>query len=597
MRYSSRSKGYALVEVLIGATLFAMLSVSVYQGYGIVIRLVAASRHKVNAMDIANERIELIRNMPYAQVGLVGGIPPGVLPATTTVTRNAQQFLVTTTVRNVDDPFDGTIGGSPNDLSPADYKLVQVDIDCQGCQNFPTMSVSTRVAPKNLETASTNGALFIRVFNASGVPVPQAQVTITNTKTSPQINLTEETDNQGMLQIVDAPPSATAYQISVTKSGYTTDATIATSTSNPNPTKPHATVLLQQVTQTSFVIDQLSTASVRTMSPSCAPVPSTAFTLSGSKLVGTSPDVLKFSGSYTTDGSGRREIPGLEWDTYAVSLSGGVYLAGTSPLLPVSLAPGAVQDVQLIVSNSAPNHLLVTVKDSATGLPLSGADVVIAGPETRSLVTGRGFLTQTDWSGGSGQTTFGDMTRYDGSDGNVAVSQPAGDMRLASSFGIFAPSGELTSSVFDTGTTTNFNQISWAPVSQVAQVGSGSARFQIATSPDNDISTTWAYRGPDGTAGTYYDTTNTNISSVHNGDRYLRYKAFLATASTTYSPTISDVSFTVTNECNPPGQVFFSGIPQGTYTLTVLRSGYANHSSQVAVSSAWQQVEVAMVVQ
>lgn len=592
----SLSSGFTLVELLVSSALFALLAVGVYQSYATVISLVSASRVKIAATDIANEQLELIRNLPYADVGVVGSIPSGVIPYTQTITKDGFSYTVTATIRNVDDSFDGTIGGSPNDLSPADYKLVHIDIDCETCKNFETMSVATRVAPKNLETASTNGALFIRVFDGNGVPVPQAEVTVRNDKATTSILINDVTDNQGMLQIVDAPPGVNAYNITVTKSGFTTDQTYATSTENPNPSKPHVTVLVQQVTQVSFVIDQLSSVSVTTVTPTCAVVPSVPFTFRGNKLIGSTPDVYKYSGSFTTNGSGVRLIDDIEWDTYALSITGGsLYLAGVNPLLPVSILPGATQNIQLTVTSDAPRHLLVTVKDSATQLPLSGATVTIDGALDQTKITGRGFITQTDWSAGPGQETIGDLSRYYTSDGNIDVLAPTGELTLSQSFGSHVPSGSLLSSVFDSGTTSNFGQISWAPISQPIQVGSEPVRFQLASAEENTASTTWEYAGPDGTLATYYTTADANISSIHNGDRFIRYRVLLNTASTTFTPRVSDVSVSFTSACIPPGQVIFSELPSDTYTLRVQKTGYGTYEVQVPVASNWQSHEVILI--
>ena len=103
---------------------------------------------------------------------------------------------------------------------------------------------------------------------------------------------------------------------------------------------------------------------------------------------------------------------------------------------------------------------------------------------------------------------------------------------------------------------------------------------------------TWNFLGTDGTANTYYTLADQNINSLHNGDRYLRYKAFLQTASTTWTPTISDVSFTFTSSCVPPGQVLFTGLGTGDYTLTVSKAGYQPFTDTVTVSSSWQQYGV-----
>ena len=569
-----------------------IIAVSVYQAYAATINAVRVSRLKITATALANEQFEIIRNLPYTDVGVVGSIPNGQVPHLQNLVRDNTEFVVETTIRNIDDPFDGTIGGSPNDLSPADYKLAELEISCPACRNFTTLHFTTQVGPRNLETASTNGALFVQVFDASGQPVSGADVHIVNNQAVPAIVIDDTTNNDGLLQIVDAPPGVEAYEITISKSGYSADQTYQTGApGNPNPTKPHATVALQQLTQISFAIDRTSTLDVASVTDTCGSLPSIEFSLDSSKLIGTNPDVLKYSAPHITDGSGTKTISGLEWDTYNLNLTDGLYdLAGAVPLLPVALNPNTNQDFKLIVSPKDVRSVLVTVKDASTQLPLSDATVRLEGAGVdATLTTGRGFIRQTDWSGGAGQDDFTDPTRYFDSDWNVEINDPAGEFHLRKIFDEYEPSTYLISSTFDTGSVSNFHQMLWQPQDQPPDTGPDSVKFQVAT---NNNKTTWNFLGPDGTANTYYTLANQNLNSLHNGDRYLRYQAFLQTASTTWTPTISDASFTFTSACVPPGQVLFTGLNTGDYTLTVAKAGYQPFTDTIAVSSSWQQHEV-----
>jgi nitrate reductase NapE component len=566
--------GFLMIELLVGVTVFTIIAIAVYGAYTSIFNTVYISRSRLEAVDLSNELLEVVRNLPYSDVGVSGGIPNGKLLHNQTLTRGGSTFDVTTTVRNVDDPFDGTLGGTPNDLSPADFKLVEIEINCAQCQKFTPIVVTTRVAPKNLETASTNGALFVRVFDANGNPVSDANVHIENSSATPPIVIDDVTNVNGMLQIVDAPPGVNAYDIQVTKSGYSTDKTYQSTVSNPNPSKPRATVALQKVTQLSFVIDRTSTLSVNSVTQTCTPVGSIDFNLKGGKVVGTVPDVLKYDSNKVTSAGGLLSINNLEWDTYSFTLIDAVYeLIGVNPTSPINLLPNSTQSLQLVVAPKNPRTVFVMVKDSVSNLPVSDVDVTIskAGFTSVTSATGQGYITQTDWSGGSGQATTTDFTRYSSSDGNVEVGSPAGDMVLRTVFGEYVYSGYLESSSFDTGSISNFQKILWTPVDQPVGAGTPNVRFQIAT---NNTGANWDFRGPDNTSSTYYTTSNQNINSANNGNQFLRYKVFLDTVSTTSTPNISDVSFTYTSQCTPPGQVYFSGLPSGTYNLHLTKAGY-----------------------
>lgn len=588
---SKRKQGFGFVEVLVGIAVFAIIAVSIYETYKGTLRIIRVSRLKITATALANEQMEIIRNLPYADVGILNGLPAGKIPHSQITQRDGVNFTVVTTIRNIDDPFDGIIGGVPNDLSPADYKLAEIDITCPGYNDFQPLKISTRVAPKNLEMASTNGALFLRVFDANGIPIQGVNIHIENNMVAPSLVIDDETNNSGLLQLVDVPPGAEAYEITVSKPGYSTEKTYPTGAlGNPNPTRPHSTVVLQQVTQTSFSIDKISAVNISTMTENCSPVGNIDFSIQGSKLIGTNPDVYKYDKSTTTGSGGTKTISGLEWDTYGLSLTDEFYyLAGANPLLPLNLPPNANQNLQLIVAPKEPNALLATVRDAGTSLPLSGASTTLqkVGYE-KTLITGRGFFNQTDWSGGDGQADFIDKTGYfSGSD--IDTASPVGEARLRNVFGEYMPSGELVSSTFDTGSASNFYQINWQPQDQPPQTGADSVRFQIAANNDKAI---WNFFGPDGTVSTFYTLSNTNINSVHNGQRYLRYKLYLQTASTTFTPNISDVSFAFTSACVPSGQVLFSGLAADTYTLTVSRDGYQTYIGDVNISSGWQEQQV-----
>ena len=607
MRYNNskqkkRSGGFSLVEVIFAASIFALVALSVYQGLVSVTLLVSASRDKIAATDLINSEFELVRNLSFADVGLVEGIPLGVLATTSTVLVDGREFEINRFVRNIDDDFDGTIDGDPNDLSPADYKMVQVEVICNNCKNPINFRAFSNIAPKNLEAASTNGSLFIRVFDANGDPVPQANVNVVNPSVS--VNISEVTNNDGLLQIVDAPPADTSYEITVTKNNFTTDQTHVSSVENPNPVKPSATVLLQQLTQISFIIDKVSDVNVRTKTNTCSAVSSVPVSMNGTKLIGTSPDVLKWGGDFTTDASGFHNIPDLEWDVFNPSISGGFYLGGTNPISPISILPDSDQNIDLVIAQGLPSFLLVSVKDSVTGLPISGANVTLSrGAWSEMLETDQGYLRQTDWSGGSGQLNMGDPTRYHSSDGNIEVNSPDGEIKLLESLGNFVPSGDLTSSVFDTGAAANWSRVDIFPTDQPVETGPDSVKFQIATSNcqngENDPplceSGTWSYLGPDGTPGTFYTIADNNINPLHDGDRYVRYKIFLSTADSGFTPNVSDFIISFASECIPPGQVLFDNLSEINYDLEVSAVGYTTQNLiDVSTSANWQKLDILM---
>ena len=588
-----KHRGFTLVEIIVALAVFLLFMSGIYSGIQFVFKSVYYSRMKILETGILNEQLEIIRNLPFEDVGIINGSPSGVLERTVTTTRSGIEFEITRTIRNIDDEFDGTIGGDPNDLAPADYKLVEVEIICEKCNQTKKISEVTYVAPKLLEGDPTHGALFIEVFDADGDPVPGADVHVVATETDPTIDLADTTDNDGMLKLVDLGAGIGVYNITVSKTGYTTDQTIAPSEAIPDPVKEPASVEAQNVTEISFSIDKISQIDLLTTNILCSAVGNVSLHVLGAKLFGVEPDVFKVDDDFSTNAGGTHSLTGMEWDSYGLSINSGYDLIGSIPILPIDLPAGVTQPVQLLVGANTSNSLLVNVVDNTTNQPISNASVrVYAGSYDEIKTTGVGFTRQTDWSGGSGQLSYIDETEYWSDDGKVDVNgNNAGDIVLAKVGQNYLMSGELESSVFDLGTTVNFVNLIWDPLGQPVETGADSVRWQIATS-DVAGPASWDYLGPDGTSATYYDAENISINSVHNGDRYFRYKIFLQTEDVDFTPNVAEIAFTFNSSCVPSGQVIFQGLSSGDYTVTVTKSGYQVFNDTVSVSQSWQQKEI-----
>jgi Tfp pilus assembly protein PilE len=376
MTFLKKRKGFTLIETLVGSAVFIVVALTAYRAFGVLMEAVSSSQAKIAATSLANEKFEIIRNLPYNDVGIVAGLPVGKIARTQNVTRDGYAFTIVNTIRSVDDAFDGTIGGNPSDSSPADYKLANLDITCSNCKIFSPLKFTTLVAPRALETTSNNGALFAQVFDAGGLPIAGASVHIVNTQTNPDTIIDEITDNSGWVKIVDAPLGTNAYNITATKIGYSSEQTYPPGgAAGANPNKPDATVVLQQVTQSSFSIDRTSTLSVSTVNAACVAFPSIGFSLTGTKLIG-APAVLKYpTQNFSTDGAGLYSFPSLEWDTYSALLTSASYdLAGTTPLPTFTINPNETGTLQIIAVPHVNRALLVSVKDSL-GVAIDGATV------------------------------------------------------------------------------------------------------------------------------------------------------------------------------------------------------------------------------
>ncbi|HAT04004.1 MAG TPA: hypothetical protein DCS29_04515 [Candidatus Magasanikbacteria bacterium] len=614
---------FSLIEAVVSIAIFVLFALGIYGGTELVFKIVYASRLRILENGILNEQVEIIRNLSFHDVGIVNGSPAGLLTRTVTTTRNGIDFIITRTIRNIDDPFDGTVtgGGDPGghlvelchhgntiavadpavqahlnhgdtlgpcggepppfDSSPADYKLVQIDIICAHCQQQKPLSMVTYVAPKFLEGDPTHGALFIEVFDSQAQPVQGATVHLVSTSTDPTYDFTETTDNDGMLRVVDLAAGTTAYSISVTKDGFTTDGTLLSSPEVPNPTKPLASVVAQDVSEVSFSIDTISSLAVSTINNLCSSVGSVSFFIRGTERIGTSPDVYLVDDILSTDGLGEYSFANIRWDTYSFGISG-YDIIGSIPDVPLVLGAGVNQELQLVVGPNTNNSLLVIVRGS-NDQPISNASVHVTSTSfDETKVTGFGSVGQTDWSGGSGQGVWSDETKYWVSNSVDVLTSP-GDVMLTGAGGVYLSSGELESSIIDLGTQASCVQLAWEPVAQPPETGADSLKFQIATSPSSTLES-WDYLGPDGTNATYYTVSDPLIHDIHDGDEFFRYKVYLETASTTYTPRLSDMSLIYTNSCTPPGQVYFGNLGSSQHSIVVSAPGYESYTTSVNLS-------------
>lgn len=585
-------KGFSLVEVIVGTAVFLLVSFALYNAMTSLIHLATAGQERTLAVQLAAEQFEIIRNVPYVSVGLTNGIPLGIFPQVQTVVRGGVTFNIVLTIRN--------INLSTSTVQASD-KLIEVAVSCPLCHDFQTITLTGQASPPNLQSASNGGALVVHVFDANGQPVPDATVNVVSLATSTVQN-TDVTDNNGTLNIIGIPAGVNTYRITVTKAGYSTDRTYAVGTSsNPNPNNPDATILDQQVTNVSLSIDRLSSLSFSSVSPTCVPVANIPFSIAGSKLIGVG--VVKYPlVNKTTDGSGVLTLSDMEWDTYTITPTNfALYdVAGINPFSPLILNPNNSQNVQFVVVPANPNSLMVSVEDGSTKLPISGATVELSGPNgyDQTKITGQGYLQQANWSSGPVQDgIYIDPNAYATDNGNI-------DTNTATSSGNITlhwwdgsgyqtnTTGTLESSTFDTGTTSNFYIFNWAPVNQPQLAGTSSVLFQLATAMNPGGP--WNYVGPDGTSDTYFNVSGGSINSSQNGNEYVRYRAYLNTSTATVTPMVSNVSFSYTSRCIPPGQVLFQGLVAGNYTLTISANGYALYSGNVGIDGNWQQSTVFM---
>lgn len=409
MHFQKLHRGQTLIGILISLAILLILAQALFTLTNTSYQFVGFNRSRIAARHLAQERIELIRNLPYDEVGTEGGIPAGPLPQEESVVLNGLAYTVKTAIVYIDDDFDGV---APTDLLPVDYKRVRVDVSWGGTtpsRNGPIV-LTTDIAPRGIETTAGGGTLSILVFDANALPVAQADVRIQAGSLSPAVDLEVQTNDNGRVILPGTPICTGCYTITVSKDGYSSDKTYSTA-EVANPARPLQSVIESDVTEISFAIDRVSSlllTSYDTRESGFAIRPLTSFTLRGEKIIGTDIDdlpVYKYYESQTTDENGVLEVENLEWDNYHLDFTSElIELGGSNPATPLSLLPDTEIPLSFTVSDKTPTSYLALFTDGLK--PIASVSAVLSRTPSYSESKFTGGETDPDY----GYVYFDDLT-------------------------------------------------------------------------------------------------------------------------------------------------------------------------------------------
>ena len=386
--------GQTLIGIILSTAIFAILAHAIFTLTTSSFRLVSFSRARIGARQLAQEKIEQIRNMPYEDIGTVGGIPSGNLEQSENIIRNGLNYIVDTSVIYIDDPFDGV---SPADLLPTDFIRARVSVSWEGLAASRTNPIVlvTDIAPRGVETTEGGGTLSILVFDANAIPISQATVTIEADTLIPSVDIEQQTNENGRLVMPGAPTCNECYKITVTKDSYSTERTYSPS-EVANPNKPYLSVVEGQVTESSFAIDKFSTLNIASFSDresGFAPLDNITFQIHGQKTIGTDSNdfpVYKLDKQFTTDSQGIIIITEVEWDNYAVIVpnSESLDISGTNPIMPYSVLPDTNVDFYFALTAVTTHRLLTIFTDPSQTAIASVSATLSFGTYEETRVTG-----------------------------------------------------------------------------------------------------------------------------------------------------------------------------------------------------------------
>ena len=259
----NNNRGMSLIELLIVIGLTTLVFGSLLGTFQFMVSLIGSSKAQAPALALANEQMEYIRSLPYDDVGTISGIPDGLIPQNSSTTLNGIVYNQRVLIQYVDAPQDGE-GASDENGILADYKQVKVEYSWEFRGEAKTISLISNIVPEGIETTAGGGTLTVNVFDAAVQPVSGASVRVYNNTGTSTIDVTRNTNANGVAMFSGAPALA-GYEITVSKTGYSSTGTYTASSTNPNPVTLPVAVLESQVSTMNFQIDELSDLTVETI--------------------------------------------------------------------------------------------------------------------------------------------------------------------------------------------------------------------------------------------------------------------------------------------------------------------------------------------
>ena len=378
-----KKNGFTIIEAFVFLFIFSVVVLTFYRVFTMSVTFSIEAKKRLAATAMANEKVEIARNLDYSSLGTVNGIPAGNLLAREVLDTSSGRYYIFTDVGYTDDPFDGK--SNTTDAIPNDYKTVRIKVAWVDDETTTkAVTVVSTFPPPGLESDIPNsGVLSINVLDNTGKGIPQAMIHLTNPATG--TDTTVQTDSTGNYTFIGASAS-TKYNIQISRSGYYSVQTYpAYPTSTFKPADVDASVITDTVTTKALTTDQLCQVNLKTRDPFGSAISGVHFTLAGGHKKGNKASdnsvMYDFSQDLVSDSSGTSTQNNMAYGVYTITPAAvaGKTFIGISPALNIknqfNLNPAANLNVNLLYADNSLNSALITVLNNADSTPIAGASV------------------------------------------------------------------------------------------------------------------------------------------------------------------------------------------------------------------------------
>jgi type II secretory pathway pseudopilin PulG len=567
--------GFTLIEAVFAMILFAGLAVAMA---GLLTSAISAnklSRQRTIADQAALEHIEYIRRLPYADVGILLGNPPGVVFSTTPVNLTGLDATITTQIRYVDDPTPTSYETTAN------YKRVIVTVRRDDDSKLLAREV-TYVAPTSrTPLGGVNLATIQPLVIDYGLNVPVAGVTV-NLLTGPSAPRTDVTDVSGQIAFQKLTPNATAtcpsdcYDLTADLSGY---------------------VQLNSPTRLNVGPGQTATPTIQIFRPSTinlvlqntggTPFTGTASVKLTSARNGATQTFSVSGGTAAiTTLAGEQIVPAVQYTVEAWRNGSPLCSTAVSKYVPDNYPSVLTSTFVVTLGNCPSGSVNVTVNWGST--PASGATVTLSGGpyvltpvsgttngsgvvSFSNVPSGTGYTVQASKSGQSAPNQTIAVTT--GTPTNVTMALPTGSLAVLVQWAGSNVNGAVVTvtggpNAVNTNLTTGASGLVTFPN---LPAGSG---YTVTATKSGQSSPATAASVPSGSTGnlTLNLPTSTLIVNVK------RSGSNQNTATVVLS--LGPMSITVTGTTNSSGNATFTNVPVGTgYTIKAYKCSVSNPKS------------------